>query len=118
VYDWVEDQYQLLKASSVVISRAGHGTIMKAIMLGKPMILIPIPDHTEQYGNAKRASQLGLAEIVPQREITAERLLDATAKLLHSPHARIGRLNKHTPFTEAIPIAAREIMALASTKQE
>ncbi|MGB9022960.1 MAG: glycosyltransferase [Candidatus Bathyarchaeia archaeon] len=117
VYDWVEDQYELLEASDVVVSRAGHGTIMKAIMLGKPMILIPIPDHTEQYGNAKRASRLGLAEIVPQREITVERLLDATKRLLRSPPAGIERLNKHTPFTEAIPIAAHQIVALASAKQ-
>lgn len=117
VYDWVEDQYEVLEASDVVVSRAGHGTIMKAIMLGKPMILIPIPDHTEQYGNAKRASKLGLAEIVPQREITAERLLDATKRLLRSPPAGIERLNKHAPFTEAIPIAAHQIVALASAKQ-
>jgi len=117
VYDWVEDQYELLKVSDVVVSRAGHGTIMKAIMLGKPMILIPIPDHTEQYGNAKRASKLGLAEIVPQREITAERLLDATKRLLRSPPAGIERLNKHASFTEAIPIAAHQIVALALAKQ-
>ena len=117
VYDWVEDQYELLEVSDVVVSRAGHGTIMKAIMLGKPMILIPIPDHTEQYGNAKRASKLGLAEIVPQREITAERLLDATKRLLRSPPAGIERLNKHASFTEAIPIAAHQIVALASAKQ-
>jgi UDP:flavonoid glycosyltransferase YjiC (YdhE family) len=117
VYDWVEDQYEVLEASDVVVSRAGHGTIMKAIMLGKPMILIPIPDHTEQYGNAKRASRLGLAEIVPQREVTAERLLDATKRLLRSPPAGIERLNKHTPFTGAIPIAVHQIVALASARQ-
>ena len=114
VYDWVEDQYQLLKASSVVISRAGHGTIMKTIMLGKPMILVPIPDHTEQYGNAKRASQLGLAEIVPQRELTSERLLDAAKTLLDSPPNGLRRLGKETPFTQGIHIAAHEIVALAS----
>ena len=117
VYGWIEDQYEVLEASSVVVSRAGHGTIMKSIMLRKPMILIPIPDHTEQYGNAKRASKLGLAEIVPQREVTTERLLDATKKLLHSPPAGMERLNRHTPFTEAIPIAAHEIDALASIRQ-
>jgi UDP:flavonoid glycosyltransferase YjiC (YdhE family) len=117
VYGWIEDQYEVLEASSVVVSRAGHGTIMKSIMLGKPMILIPIPDHTEQYGNAKRASKLGLAEIVPQREVTTERLLDATKKLLNSPPAGMERLNRNTPFTEAIPIAAHEIDALASTRQ-
>ncbi|TLN09220.1 UDP-N-acetylglucosamine--N-acetylmuramyl-(pentapeptide) pyrophosphoryl-undecaprenol N-acetylglucosamine transferase [bacterium] len=116
VYDWVEDQYDLLKASSVVISRAGHGTIMKAIMLGKPMILIPIPDHTEQYGNARRASQLGSAEVIPQRDVTTERLLEATKRLLGSPLPGLERLTSNTPLTEGIPIAAHEITSLATNK--
>jgi UDP-N-acetylglucosamine--N-acetylmuramyl-(pentapeptide) pyrophosphoryl-undecaprenol N-acetylglucosamine transferase len=116
VYDWIEDQYEVLEASSVVVSRAGHGTIMKAIMLGKPMILIPIPDHTEQYGNAKRASKIGLAEVVAQREVTTERLLDATKRLLNLPPAGIERLNKNRPFTGAIPKAVHEIYSLASTR--
>ena len=114
VYDWVEDQDELLRASSLVISRAGHGTIMKAIMLGKPMILIPIPDHTEQYGNAKRASQLDLAEVIPQRELTAERLLHATRKMLDRPLGRTQTLKSRTPFSEAVAIAALEIEAVAS----
>jgi UDP:flavonoid glycosyltransferase YjiC (YdhE family) len=114
VYDWIEDQHEVLGASSVVVSRAGHGTIMKAIKLGKPMILIPIPDHTEQYGNAKRASKLGFAEIVPQREVTTERLLDATKKLLNSLPGGMSTLIKKTPFTEAIAIGTSEIEALAS----
>jgi UDP-N-acetylglucosamine--N-acetylmuramyl-(pentapeptide) pyrophosphoryl-undecaprenol N-acetylglucosamine transferase len=112
----VYDQCEVLEASSVVVSRAGHGTILKAIMLGKPMILIPIPDHTEQYGNAKRASEIGLAEVVAQREVTTERLLDATKRLLNLPPAGIERLNKNRPFTEAISIAAHEIHSLASTR--
>ena len=114
VYDWIEDQYEVLEASDVVVSRAGHGTIMKAIVLGKPMILIPIPDHTEQYGNAKRASKLSLAEVVPQREVSTERLLGATRRLLDSPPEGLRRLNNQTPFSEAVAIGASEIEALAS----
>jgi len=118
VYDWIENQYEVLEASSVVVSRAGHGTIMKTIMLGKPMILIPIPDHTEQYGNAKRASKLGLAEIVPQREVTTERLLDATKRLLKSPPSVLRTFAGETPFSEAIAIGASEIEALAHARPE
>jgi len=118
VYGWIEDQGEVLEASSVVVSRAGHGTIMKSIMLGKPMILIPIPDHTEQSGNAKRASKLGLAEIIPQREVTTERLLDATRRLLDSPPDGLRMLNRQTPFSEAIAIGASEIEALAYDRPE
>lgn len=114
IYGWIEDQYDVLKASSVVVSRAGHGTIMKAIMLGKPMILIPIPDHTEQYGNAKRASELGLAEIVPQREVTTERLLDVTKRLLDSRPSALRALPEQTQFSDGVATAASEIEALGS----
>jgi UDP-N-acetylglucosamine--N-acetylmuramyl-(pentapeptide) pyrophosphoryl-undecaprenol N-acetylglucosamine transferase len=111
-------EYDVLEASSLVVSRAGHGTIMKAMMLGKPMILIPIPDHTEQYGNAKRASKLGLAEIIPQREVTTERLLGATRRLLRSPPNALRTLATQTPFSEAIAIGASEIEALAYHRSE
>jgi len=117
IYGWVEDQYELLKASNVIISRAGHGTIMKAIALGKPMILIPIPDHTEQYGNAMRACSMGFAELVPQREVSTERLLDAANRLLRSPSDRTHRLPQTPIGTEAIETAARHIMSLASVSE-
>jgi UDP-N-acetylglucosamine--N-acetylmuramyl-(pentapeptide) pyrophosphoryl-undecaprenol N-acetylglucosamine transferase len=116
VYDWIEDQDEVLEASSVVVSRAGHGTMMKSIMLGKPMILVPIPDHTEQYGNAKRASELGLAEIIPQREVTTERLLSATTRLLDSPPDSLRRLSKQIPLNDGGAIGAGEIEALAHKK--
>jgi UDP-N-acetylglucosamine--N-acetylmuramyl-(pentapeptide) pyrophosphoryl-undecaprenol N-acetylglucosamine transferase len=118
VYDWIEDQNEVLEASNVVVSRAGHGTIMKSIMLGKPMILIPIPDHTEQYGNAKRASKLGLAEIIPQREVTTERLIDATRRLLDSPPDALRKLTKQTPLSEGIAIGVSEIQGLAHNKPD
>jgi UDP-N-acetylglucosamine:LPS N-acetylglucosamine transferase len=86
---------------------------MKSIMLGKPMILVPIPDHTEQYGNAKRASELGTAEIIPQREVTAERLLSATRKLLDSPPDGLRRVPKQIPLNERVAI---EIEVLAHKK--
>ena len=114
IYDWVENQHELLKASDIIISRAGHGMIMKAIVLGKPMILVPIPDHTEQYGNAPRACRLGFAELVPQREISTERLLDAAERLLDSSAARSHRLMETPNGTDAIQAATRQLMELAS----
>ncbi|MEM4251700.1 MAG: glycosyltransferase, partial [Candidatus Bathyarchaeia archaeon] len=32
----------------------------------KPLLLIPTPDHTEQYGNAERAVELGAAIMLEQ----------------------------------------------------
>jgi len=87
VYGWVENQYELLKASDT---------------------------HTEQYGNAMRACNMGFAELIPQREVSTERLLDATKRLLSSQTDTVHRLVKTTIGTDAIETAARRIMSLAS----
>jgi len=114
IYGWLENQYELLRASDLIISRAGHGTIMKAIVLGKPMILIPIPDHTEQYSNAMRACSIGFAELIPQREVSTERLLHAAERLLRSQTDRTHNRVQTGIGTDAIETAARYIMSLAS----
>jgi len=86
VYDWIENEFQFMKACDLVVSRAGHGTIMKALALAKPMILIPIPDHTEQYGNAQRAAAIGVARVLPQESLSAETLLTEVKTALNPGH--------------------------------
>jgi len=86
VYDWIDDltQFELLKACDLLVSRAGHGIVTKALTYGKPLILIPIPDQTEQYGNANRAVRLGVAEVIMQTELNEENLFKATERILNS----------------------------------
>ena len=96
VFDWVENQDELIKASDLVVSRAGHGTIMRSMIHGKPMLLVPIPDHTEQYGNALRAKSLHVAEIIDQNKLNHELLKSTIDKVLSDKEyslnaARIGR---------------------------
>lgn len=80
-YGWIDDQLSILKASDVLVCRAGHGTITKAIALGKPLVLIPIPDHTEQYGNAKRVQALGFGVVINQNDVKSDTLLEAVRAL-------------------------------------
>lgn len=82
IFDWVDDQDSLMRASRLVLCRAGHGTIMKCISFGKPMILVPTPDHTEQYGNAEKVERLGLGRILHQKDLSDIALLDAIEDLL------------------------------------
>ncbi len=89
-YKWVDDQthFKLLKAADVVISRSGHGIVTKTVAFSKPLILIPTPDHTEQYGNAKRAVQLGVAVMLDQRALNDESLLRCLTTILNSSEYR------------------------------
>jgi UDP-N-acetylglucosamine--N-acetylmuramyl-(pentapeptide) pyrophosphoryl-undecaprenol N-acetylglucosamine transferase len=116
-YDWIENQDDFIKACDVVVSRAGHGTIMKSLVYGKPMILIPIPDHTEQYGNANRAATLGVAKIMDQSMLDHETLEDAIQEILGNADYRDRsiELMKTTRRMHAIGSACEAISSLAAS---
>jgi len=84
IYKWITNRFEYLKACDVVIGRPGHGTITQAMCYGKPVILIPTPGHTEQINNAKQAQDLGVAKIIPQKELSRERLLRCVRQTLES----------------------------------
>lgn len=65
-FNWIPNRFEYLKASDVVVGRAGHGTIAQCMCYGKPIVLIPTPGHTEQLNNAKQAEDLGIGRIVLQ----------------------------------------------------
>jgi UDP:flavonoid glycosyltransferase YjiC (YdhE family) len=81
---WVENRFDYLNACDLVVSRAGHETLMQSICYGKPSIIIPVPNHPEQYGNARRAKEFGVAEAIHQHEVSGEKLLGLADSMLNS----------------------------------
>ncbi len=65
-------------AASLVISRAGSGTIAELSLLGKPAILIPIPEDIshDQRTNAYAYAKLGGATVLEEANLT-DGMLDA-----------------------------------------
>jgi len=86
IFNWVADRFKILKASDIVISRAGHGTIMHTMCYGKPAILVPTPSHTEQSNNAKKAVELGSALVIDQKSLNRETLLSAVERIVGEKH--------------------------------
>lgn len=82
IYKWIPNRFEYLKASDVVIARAGHGTLTQCMSYGKPMILIPTPNHTEQLINARQARNLGIAKIVQQEDLSKNKLLKTVQQTL------------------------------------
>jgi len=115
VFDWLPNQDDYINACDVVVSRAGHGTIMKSLCYGKPMILIPIPDHTEQMGNARRATQLDVAKVIDQSALTPETLTSAVQDIVdrqaYRTHA--ADVSQSAKMLNAIPLACNIIEGLA-----
>ncbi len=94
--DWVSDRFDVLNACDLVISRGGHETMMQSICYDKPSIIIPVPKHPEQYGNARRAQELGVAHAVHQRNIERDGLLLLTEEMLGNDSfgRRLAELNR------------------------
>jgi uncharacterized protein (TIGR00661 family) len=84
VHEWMTEQlyWRTFERADVIVSRAGHETIMKAISEGKPLVLIPPPNHTEQANNAKRAEELGVAVVLDQSRLDARELARAISRSL------------------------------------
>jgi UDP-N-acetylglucosamine--N-acetylmuramyl-(pentapeptide) pyrophosphoryl-undecaprenol N-acetylglucosamine transferase len=73
----------VLAAADLVVARAG-GSVMEIAAAGRPAILIPYPYATgdHQSTNARWMAQGGAAVVIPDRELTPERLTDEIAELL------------------------------------
>jgi len=112
-YGWCDSAQPYFDGCEVVVSRAGHGTIARAITSSKPSLLVPIPNQTEQEGNAGKAADLGVALRLGQHELTPERFRRAVEALRREPFiSRAKRLGGVARSYDA----SKAIIALVESK--
>jgi len=73
--------------AQVVIARAGAGTVNEGLILGKPMIYVPLEPSSrdEQLRNAERCVELGAAVIVRQAACNGDALMSALRTIVETP---------------------------------
>lgn len=76
----------VLERGVLLLSHAGHGSVMKALWYGRPMVLVPWG--RDQPGVAARAETLGVAVVVPSESASAESLSAAVESALGDPRMR------------------------------
>jgi UDP-N-acetylglucosamine--N-acetylmuramyl-(pentapeptide) pyrophosphoryl-undecaprenol N-acetylglucosamine transferase len=115
VYGWIANRFDYLKACDVVVSRVGHGTVSQAVYYGKPLILVPTPSHTEQLNNARKAVELGVAEIIQQKDLNKEVLPMAVRKILKNSRfqEKTEQLRKEVMKWDGLETAAKIITEAA-----
>lgn len=95
--------------AELAIARAGMMTLAELAAWGIPAILVPLPtaaaDH--QTHNARAVAAAGAAVLLPQQELTAERLEAEVAGLLDD-RTRLGGMRERA-LERGRPDAAREI---------
>jgi UDP:flavonoid glycosyltransferase YjiC (YdhE family) len=73
----------VLRQGVLLVSHAGHGSVMKALWEGRPMVLMPWG--RDQPGVAARAQALGVAAVVPRGPDPRTALAEAIERVLGSP---------------------------------
>jgi UDP-N-acetylglucosamine--N-acetylmuramyl-(pentapeptide) pyrophosphoryl-undecaprenol N-acetylglucosamine transferase len=84
VGDEIGDVYAL---ASLVVGRAGAGTVNELANLGKPSVLVPLPGAAggEQEANARALEAEGGAVVLLQADLSADALVDTVCGLVSDP---------------------------------
>jgi len=108
---YIEEMPAALAAADVALSRAGAMTTAEQLNQGVPALLVPLPtaaaDH--QMKNARSLEHAGAARVIPEDELSAERLAREFGRLLADPD-RLRRMRERA-LERARPAATDTIAA-------
>jgi UDP-N-acetylglucosamine--N-acetylmuramyl-(pentapeptide) pyrophosphoryl-undecaprenol N-acetylglucosamine transferase len=90
---YIFDMPKVMSAADIIICRSGASTIAELTTGGKPAILIPSPNVTNnhQEKNARVLEKRGGAVVIKETDCTAEILYDTVKAILNDP-ARIEKM--------------------------
>ena len=102
----------LFAATSLVIGRAGAGTVNECCQLGLAALYVPLPGTSgdEQTANARLVERAGGAELLPQSLLTPATLAERVAALVSAPD-RLKTMGERATAL-AVPDAAERIADL------
>lgn len=112
VQPFFDDVPERLVDAQLVISRSGASSVADIAAIGRPAILIPlaIAKRDEQSANARGLAAAGGAVVVPEREITPERLSAEVSAILDDPARAAGMAA--AALTQGRPDAASRLADL------
>ena len=94
--EYIDNMYTCMCAADLIISRAGSMTLTEIMAIGRPAILIPYPNATEnhQYYNAKTLVDMGAALLREDKELDGKWLIE-TVNELFSDKARLETMGEN-----------------------
>ena len=81
-YEWCPVRDEIFAMSNLVVLRGGHVAISQAIRFGKPIITIPIENHSEQLGNSEKIVKIGLGLMLKSKQLNANQVAAAIHQIL------------------------------------
>jgi UDP:flavonoid glycosyltransferase YjiC (YdhE family) len=104
----LRDNLELLRAADLIVVNGGFSAVSEAFAMRKPMVVVPVPRHAEQWLNARTIVHLGVGTIAKEEELEGAML------------AALDRVDEFRAAYERLPVlqdgaadAAELIMGLA-----
>ncbi len=84
IVPYIYNMEEVMNIADVMIGRAGAMTVTEISNLGKPSILVPLPNvsHNHQLYNAKVLEKVGATKIIANDELTGEKLNHAIEEII------------------------------------
>jgi UDP:flavonoid glycosyltransferase YjiC (YdhE family) len=99
----VRDNTEIVRSADLVLVNGGFSAVSEAFALRKPMVVLPIPNHAEQWVNGRTIEKLGVGFMAPE---------DAIEQATRTAIDRIGELRAAYARLPAIPDGAAQAAAL------
>lgn len=119
IREYIKDMDVCMAAADLVICRAGAITLSELQVCGKPSVLIPSPYVAEnhQYHNAMTLKKNSAAEVIEEKDLTSEKLIETVKTLLEDESGLIKMSNaaKSNAISDANERIYEVIMSLYTT---
>jgi UDP-N-acetylglucosamine--N-acetylmuramyl-(pentapeptide) pyrophosphoryl-undecaprenol N-acetylglucosamine transferase len=105
---FIDNMPQAFGEADLLVCRSGASTVAEATASGKPAIFVPFPQAADdhQRRNAEAIVAGGAAALIPQAELTAERLAQTVTGLLANP-ARLREMSERARALSHVDAAGR-----------
>lgn len=120
VREYIDNMPACLAAADIIVCRAGAITLSEIECAGIASILIPSPNVAEnhQYHNAMELVERGAAEILEEKDLTGDTLIEKLDKLIND-NSKIAALSKaasEMAISDANDRIVKEILALVNER--
>lgn len=87
IVPYIYNMEEVMNVSDIIVARSGAMTITEISNLGKPSILIPLPNvsNDHQLYNAKVLEEIGAAQIILNKDLKAENLNKEIEDIINNP---------------------------------
>lgn len=87
ILPYIYNMEEIMNVSNIIVARSGAMTITEISNLGKPSILVPLPNVSQdhQLYNAKVLGNVGAAKIILNNDLTKDNLNTEIEKIIKNP---------------------------------